>query len=75
MTGSIDHVAKVRNKFDLPYIYTVFNYSLTFINERRSYYESSKRLRMCGEKSAELIDANSDSIMSKRFKKEYSNEH
>ena len=42
MTGSIDHVAKVRNKFDLLYIYTDFNYNLTFINERRSYYESTK---------------------------------
>ena len=49
MTGSIDHDAKVRNKFDLPYIYTVFNYSLTFINERRSYYESTKKLKMCRE--------------------------
>ena len=49
MTGSIDHDAKVRNKFDLLYIYTDFNYNLTFINERRSYYESTKKLRMCGE--------------------------
>lgn len=49
MTGSIDHDAKVRNKFDLLYIYTVFNYNLTFINERRSYYESTKKLKMCRE--------------------------
>lgn len=69
MTGSIDHDAKVRNKFDLLYIYTDFNSRLTFINERRSYYESTKKLRMYVEKSEELINVNSNSIILKRFKK------